>query len=262
MPPQTFVGTWQLTNDKGAVTCRLTLNNDFTPKRSIAPDATGKWEVLGREARITWSNGAKDVLQIEKDGSARVYIRDPGVSWDDPPSNYVYRATKERTGAAAYDAFPEPLRSRYVKEWLAAVEQFKQLVRNSEESIRTAKTPADRRKSEVSAMQYGKQLAWLEKNQPPYRGPVAYDVYPESCRAQLVKDWDAEVTRTRNEGWPPMASYIAAKTDRERKAAMERLDAVMARIAALDWNDPPYLAKFFDGCKTPEEVARRAAERK
>lgn len=61
-----FVGRWRIVDDKGVTACYFTLTGDFAAKKSHAPDVTAKWEVVGTEARITWSDGWKDILRPEK----------------------------------------------------------------------------------------------------------------------------------------------------------------------------------------------------
>lgn len=88
-----FAGRWKIVNDKGAVGSYFTLDDSFTAKKSNVPDATGKWEVVGSEARITWSDGWKDILRPEKDRIAKIAFG-PGTSWDDKPADSQF-AIKE-----------------------------------------------------------------------------------------------------------------------------------------------------------------------
>ena len=88
-----FVGRWKIIGDKGAVACYFTLSDNLTAKKSHVPDATGVWEVVGNEARITWSDGWKDILRVEKDGVTKIAFG-PKTTWTDPPAN-TQKAVKE-----------------------------------------------------------------------------------------------------------------------------------------------------------------------
>ncbi len=49
--------------------------------------ACGTWEVVGDEARITWTDGWRDKLQPQESGGMLEVAYGPGTSWDDPPHN-------------------------------------------------------------------------------------------------------------------------------------------------------------------------------
>jgi hypothetical protein len=84
--PSTFVGRWRIVDEKGVTSCYFTLTGSFEAKKSHAPDVTAKWEVVGVEARITWSDGWRDILRPEK-GRILKFAFGPGSSWDDKPAN-------------------------------------------------------------------------------------------------------------------------------------------------------------------------------
>jgi predicted Zn finger-like uncharacterized protein len=85
-----FVGRWKLVNDKGVVSSYLTVTPTGA-KRDHAPDHPGTWEVVGKEARLTWSDGFRDILRME-DGGKMTFLglgRVTGaqtIRWDGPPT--------------------------------------------------------------------------------------------------------------------------------------------------------------------------------
>jgi hypothetical protein len=87
-----FVGRWRIVDDKGVTSCYFTLSASAA-KKSHAPKVTAKWELVGKEARITWSDGWKDILRPQKDGVLKIAFG-PGTSWDDKPAN-TQHAIKE-----------------------------------------------------------------------------------------------------------------------------------------------------------------------
>jgi hypothetical protein len=81
-----FVGRWRIIGDAGRVASVFTLTDSFTATKSHDRRATGKWEVVGNEARITWSDGWKDILRVEKDGVTKIAFG-PKATWTDTPTN-------------------------------------------------------------------------------------------------------------------------------------------------------------------------------
>jgi hypothetical protein len=92
-PWQPYVGRWTLKDDKGEVWGYFNLRDDKTATKDRVPDATGTWEIVGNECRITWSDGWKDILRPQPDGVTRLAFP-PGTSWWDEPSS-IQHATKE-----------------------------------------------------------------------------------------------------------------------------------------------------------------------
>lgn len=84
---QRFAGRWRIADSI------FTLSGSLTATKSHAPKVTGKWEIVGDEARITWSDGWKDVIRPQKKGFQKVAFG-PGTSWEDKPAN-TQVATKE-----------------------------------------------------------------------------------------------------------------------------------------------------------------------
>jgi hypothetical protein len=88
-----FVGRWRIGDEKGQTASFFTLTKSFDAKKSYAPTVTAKWEIVGNEARITWSDGWRDILRPQK-GSVLKIAFQPGTSWDEKPAN-TQRAVKE-----------------------------------------------------------------------------------------------------------------------------------------------------------------------
>jgi hypothetical protein len=64
----------------------MTLNEDFSARKSHVPNARGKWEFVNGEARVTWSDGWRDILR--RDGKRyRKLAFKPGTTFASPPSN-------------------------------------------------------------------------------------------------------------------------------------------------------------------------------
>lgn len=62
VPPRgRFFGKWEVGDGVGN-TFTITLNENGTASRSLG-DVHGKWEYVNGEARITWTDGAKDVIR-------------------------------------------------------------------------------------------------------------------------------------------------------------------------------------------------------
>lgn len=78
-----FVGRWQLVNDKGVVSSYLTITSSFSAKRDHAPNSPGQWEIVGKEARITWEDGYRDIFRLE-DGNRTFLGLGKATSWDSP----------------------------------------------------------------------------------------------------------------------------------------------------------------------------------
>ena len=83
-----FVGQWSIgaSAPQGEPRFVITLNDDFTATKSHVPTATGEWQFVAGEARVTWSDGWKDVLRREGEKYRKVAYR-PGTDFDSPPDN-------------------------------------------------------------------------------------------------------------------------------------------------------------------------------
>ena len=89
----TFLGRWRIMDENFQTVCFFTIDKSFTAKKTHVPNATAKWEIVGDDARITWSDGWKDILRPEKGGMLKIAFG-PGTSWDDKPAN-TQRAIRE-----------------------------------------------------------------------------------------------------------------------------------------------------------------------
>lgn len=83
------VGRWRIEATEGAFL--MTLTSSFDAQKTNDLSATGKWELAGKDARVVWSDGWRNILQPEK-GISTAFR--PGTSWTDPPTSIV-RAIKE-----------------------------------------------------------------------------------------------------------------------------------------------------------------------
>jgi len=79
-----FVGRWRIEATEGVFF--MTLGSSFDAKKTNDPNSIGKWEIVGKEARVTWSEGWRNILRPQKDISIAFK---PGTSWDDPPTSTV-----------------------------------------------------------------------------------------------------------------------------------------------------------------------------
>jgi sulfatase modifying factor 1 len=89
-----FAGRWRIVANNGATACFFTLDQSFSARKSHVPTATAKWEIVGDEARITWSDGWRDILRPQEGGRVLKIAFGPGTSWNAPPAN-VQTAIKE-----------------------------------------------------------------------------------------------------------------------------------------------------------------------
>ncbi len=88
-----FVGRWRMTAENGSPAFLLRLDRSFSARKSHVPSATGKWEIVGDEAHITWSDGWTDILKVANGRAVKIAFA-PGTSWNDKPAN-TQRAIKE-----------------------------------------------------------------------------------------------------------------------------------------------------------------------
>ncbi len=90
-----FVGQWGIgaPDPPGGPPFVMTLNEDFSARKSHVPGATGKWEYAGGEARVTWSDGWRDILRREGKKYRKIAFR-PGTTFDSPPDNTAFAVKK------------------------------------------------------------------------------------------------------------------------------------------------------------------------
>jgi hypothetical protein len=83
-----FVGRWRIVNDEGITAAYFTLKNTLEARKDHAPNAPGKWQVVGEEVRITWSDGWRDLFRPQN-GEILVISYGPGAEWDKLPAKPV-----------------------------------------------------------------------------------------------------------------------------------------------------------------------------
>jgi hypothetical protein len=77
-----FVGRWRITTkDEG--TFYMTLESSFKARKTNSGAKSGKWEIVGDEARVTWDDGWRNIFRR---GKKTTTAFKPGISWDDPPT--------------------------------------------------------------------------------------------------------------------------------------------------------------------------------
>ena len=83
-----FIGQWNIgkANPNAKPKFVMTLNADFTARKSHVPNATGRWELVQGEARVVWSDGWRDILRAEN-GRIRKYAFKPGTTFSDKHDN-------------------------------------------------------------------------------------------------------------------------------------------------------------------------------
>ncbi len=83
-----FVGRWDIgrSSPEAKPAFVMTLNADFTARKSHVPSATGTWKLVDGEARVVWSDGWRDVIREQGDGYRKIAFG-PGRDFDDSPSN-------------------------------------------------------------------------------------------------------------------------------------------------------------------------------
>jgi outer membrane protein assembly factor BamB len=84
----TFVGDWDIgkSTASGKPAFVMTLNADFSARKSHVPGATGKWQFVDGEARVVWSDGWRDIIRAEGDHFRKIAFR-PGTDFDSDPAN-------------------------------------------------------------------------------------------------------------------------------------------------------------------------------
>lgn len=60
-----FIGRWKMINDKGVTASYLTVTA-LSAERDHVRGVPAKWEVVGKDARISWDDGYRDIMRIEE----------------------------------------------------------------------------------------------------------------------------------------------------------------------------------------------------
>lgn len=83
-----FIGKWNVgqTNPTAKPSFVITLNADFSAKKSHVPNATGKWELFEGDARIIWSDGWRDIIRPQGNKFLKIAFK-PDNDFDSPPTN-------------------------------------------------------------------------------------------------------------------------------------------------------------------------------
>ena len=64
----------------------MTLNSDFSARKSHVPAATGTWKLVNGEARVVWSDGWRDIIRREGNRCLKIAFG-VGSNFDSRPSN-------------------------------------------------------------------------------------------------------------------------------------------------------------------------------
>ena len=108
-----FVGTWNIgePHPPGGRPFVMTLNADFTARKSHVPNSRGKWSIVNGEARVIWSEGWRDIIRQEGDRFRKIAFA-PGTDFGGNPDNtaaavkQVPPATQLRIGWGKTDITP------------------------------------------------------------------------------------------------------------------------------------------------------------
>jgi hypothetical protein len=134
------------------------------PTKGIVDDKLiNDWEkVVGsRWMAVTGTTRLKTV-----DGGTRtVFVLEPfleGKKQEATPKGAL------KVGSSAYDKYPEPERSRLIKDWEDERAALKKAIEEDKVRLQNAKTPKERKKYSDYIRAYTEKLARHETNDPPY----------------------------------------------------------------------------------------------
>ena len=90
-----FVGSWEIGRpvSGGKPKFVMTLNADYSARKSHVPNATGQWKMFNGEARVVWSDGWRDIIRKEGNRFRKIAFG-PGSDFD-APANNTDRANKQ-----------------------------------------------------------------------------------------------------------------------------------------------------------------------
>jgi hypothetical protein len=80
--PHAFVGRWKLTSEVRPTAFLIV--TETGARWEGASNSSGKWEVIGNEARFTWSNRCQGILRLES-GRMAPFRTDTPHETKDPP---------------------------------------------------------------------------------------------------------------------------------------------------------------------------------
>lgn len=87
-PEDAFIGHWDIGRPQngGKPAFVMTLNSDFSARKSHVPAATGTWKLVNGEARVVWSDGWRDIIRREGNRCLKIAFG-VGSNFDSRPSN-------------------------------------------------------------------------------------------------------------------------------------------------------------------------------
>lgn len=88
------------------------------------------------------------------------------------PVESLLAQSAQAIGAAAYDELPDELRDQFVAAWKQEVMRQDAAVRQKSLSIRSLRTPQEKRAVATAVASLRQQLAELKKNDPPFVPPL------------------------------------------------------------------------------------------
>ena len=80
------MGKWQTIDVTGVASALFTISSDHEARKHHSLQTRGRWELVGREIQITWTDGWSDVFRIEN-GMVYKIALERGKTWKDPPTN-------------------------------------------------------------------------------------------------------------------------------------------------------------------------------
>jgi hypothetical protein len=83
-----FVGQWRVGHGDGMPGLFLiTLNYNRSATKSNVPEASGTWEYVHGEARVTWTDGWNDIIRCTPEGELKLAFA-PAVTFAGTPTNF------------------------------------------------------------------------------------------------------------------------------------------------------------------------------
>lgn len=198
---------------------------------------------------------AQEKIQQFRD-SLRSGPRPGGGSKDFVPPKEVTPVRTGTIGAAAYDAFIDPVRDAFLKNWEQYQKDLKKAIEDDGKRAREAKTAKERQKYESYVKDYNQRLAKLETNDPPHtdiraimiapkptgkKGAAAYEDFIEPARAPLVKNWQQYQDELKKAIVEDGNRARDAKSAADRQKYESYVTNYRQRLKWLEGNDPPHI---------------------
>jgi hypothetical protein len=121
-----------------------------------------------RERLERWLQTYKDRLAEKEKMLAKLENKTDPTNKDAAPAPKPSSPTR-KTGAAVYDEFPEPLRSKLVKDWEGERDALQRAIEDDKNRLARATTPQEKKKLSDYIATYTEKLAKHMENNPPYR---------------------------------------------------------------------------------------------